>query len=80
MGSMRVWYCGDVMTVVGVQISCEIGCVFPIEKYEDGQGWGVVLIRVGTVYGLFQCGREFIRVKLWEGHGRTRPCCVFERF
>ena len=35
-GSMRVWYCDDVLTVVGVEISCEIGCVFPSGEYEDG--------------------------------------------
>ena len=36
MGGMRVWNCGDVLNVVGVYISCEVGIVFPIEEYEDG--------------------------------------------
>ncbi len=33
----------------------------------------MVPIRVGTVFGLFQRGRVFVRVKFREGHGRTHP-------
>ena len=36
LGSMCVCYCGDVLNVVGVLISCEVGCVFSIGDYEDG--------------------------------------------
>ena len=36
LGSVRVWECGDVLYVVSVQVSCEVGSVFPIGEYEDG--------------------------------------------
>jgi hypothetical protein len=35
LGSMRVWDCGDVLYVVGVHISCEVGSVFPNGEHKD---------------------------------------------
>ena len=36
LGSMRVWDCGNVLYVVGVYVSFEVGSVFPIGEYKDG--------------------------------------------
>ncbi len=56
-GSMRVWDCGDILHIVGVKVSCEIGGVFPVGEYEDGFARVVVSMGMGAVNGLFQRGR-----------------------
>ena len=43
------------------------GCVSNqgLGEYEDGLARVIVSMGMGAVYGLFQRGREFIRVKFW---------------
>ncbi len=36
LSGIRVWNRGDVLHVVDVYISCEVGGVFQIGEYEDG--------------------------------------------
>ncbi len=36
LGCVYVWYCGNVLDVIGMKISCKVGCVFPIREYEYG--------------------------------------------
>ena len=36
LAGMRVGDCGDLLDVVGVKVSREVGSVFPIGEYEDG--------------------------------------------
>ena len=65
LGSMRVWDCGDVLHVVGVYISCEVGGLFPIGEYDDGLARIVGPMGMGVVDGLLQRGRELFWVKFW---------------
>ena len=53
LDGMRVWDCGDLLDVGGMQVSCEVGCVFPIGEYEEGQARVGVPMGVGVVDGLF---------------------------
>ena len=35
LAGMRVWNDGDLLKVVSMQVSCEVGGVFPVREYED---------------------------------------------